>query len=120
MENDIIRLSPSDFDTIQDFFTRFKYFLRQLKACGIYKKDDQLILSILSRLGPNYSIFVSTFFATRSTIGSAWNMPSLDEFATSVTHDQDKIVQMGTLKAPNAHALATKVGRKTSSSSKDK
>ena len=47
-------------------------------------------------------------------------MPSIDEFGASLTHEQDKIVQMGTLKAPNAHALATKVGRNTSSSSKHK
>ena len=38
-------------------------------------------------------------------------MPALDEFAASLTHDQDKLVQMGTLKASNAHALVSKVGR---------
>ena len=47
-------------------------------------------------------------------------MPSLDEFAASLTHEQDKLVQMGTLKASNAHALAAKMGRKTSRNSKHK
>ena len=120
LENEIIRLSPSDFDTIQDIFKIFKFLLKHLKACGIDKKEDQLILSILSKLGPNYSVFVSTFFATKSAIGSTWKMPSLDEFAASLTDEQDKLVQMGTLKASNAHALAAKMVRNTSSSSKHK
>ena len=47
-------------------------------------------------------------------------MPYLDEFVASLTHEQDKLVQMGTLKASNAHALVAKMGRKTSSSSKRK
>jgi len=91
-----------------------------LKACGIDKREDLLILCILSRLDPNYWVFVSTFFATRPTIGSTWKMPFSDEFAASLTHEQNNIVQMGTLKASNAHALVANVGRKTRSSSKHK
>ena len=47
-------------------------------------------------------------------------MSSLDEFSASLTHEKDKLVQMGTLKAPNAHALAAKVGRNTNNDSKHK
>ena len=52
LENELISLSPTHFDTIQDFFTKFKSLMLQLKQCGIEKKEDQFILSILSKSGP--------------------------------------------------------------------
>lgn len=85
LENELIGLSPTNFDTIQDFFTKLKSIRLQLKQCGIEKEDKQLILSILSKLGPNYSVFVSTFYATKSALGSNYKMPSLDEFAAELT-----------------------------------
>jgi hypothetical protein len=114
LENELISLSLSNFNTIQDFFTKFKSLLLQLKLCGIDKKEEQLILSILSKLGPKYSVFVSTFHATKSTFRAAWKMPSLDDFSTSLTHEKDKLVQMGSLKTTKVHALAANEGRKTS------
>ena len=47
LENELISLSPTHFDTIQDFFTKFKSLVLQLKQCGIENKYHQLILSIL-------------------------------------------------------------------------
>ena len=35
LENELISLSPSHFETIQDFFTKFKSLVLQLKQCGI-------------------------------------------------------------------------------------
>ena len=37
LENELIILSPTHFHTIQDFFTKFKSFVLQLKKCGIDK-----------------------------------------------------------------------------------
>ena len=59
-------------------------------------KDEQLFLYVLSRIGCEYSIFVSTFHSRRSSIPT-WNMPSLDGFAESLIQKQDKLVQMGVL-----------------------
>ena len=64
IENDLISLSPNSFESLQLYFSKFKALVLQLKQCGIEKKDDQLVLAILSNLGLDYSIFISTFYAT--------------------------------------------------------
>jgi hypothetical protein len=38
----------------------------------------------------------------------------MDDFASSLTQEKDKIVQMGSLKTTKAHALSTNEGSKTS------
>ena len=65
IENELISLSPNSFESLQLYFSKFKALVLQLKQCGIEKKDDQIILAILSNLGPDYSVFVSTFHATK-------------------------------------------------------
>ena len=52
---------------------------------------------MLSNIGPNYSVFVSTFNATK-LIARAWNIPKLAEFMESLTQEQDKLVMVGTIK----------------------
>ena len=47
LENELIPLNLGNFETINEFFTKFKHFVLQLKQCEVEKKDDQLILSIL-------------------------------------------------------------------------
>ena len=32
-------------------------------------------------------------------------MPTLDQFIQSLAHEQDKLIKMGIIKGPNAHAL---------------
>ena len=68
LENELISLSPVHYDTIQDFFTKFKSLVLKLKQCGIEKKEDQLILSILLKLGIEFSIFVRTFHSGKLTL----------------------------------------------------
>ena len=67
LENDLISLIPCHYDTIHDFFTQFKYLVLQLKQCGIDKKEEEVIISILSKLGPYYSMFVRTFHSSKLT-----------------------------------------------------
>ena len=81
MEKEFIGLSSCDFDNVQEFFSKFNSIRLELSNCEIAKDDEQLILSILSKLDPEYSIFVSTFYATTYALGSAYKMPSLDEFS---------------------------------------
>ena len=73
--------------------------------------DDQLILSVLSKLGPDYSVFVSTFYSTKSALGATWKMPSLDSFVTDLTREQDKLIQMGALKSSKPEALIAGNGK---------
>ena len=67
IENEFISLSLNNFESLQLYFSKFKALVLQLKQCGIEKKEEKLVLSILSKLEPNYSVFVSTFHATKLT-----------------------------------------------------
>ena len=93
MENELISLNPGNFDTINEFFTKFKHLVLQFKQCEVEKKDDQLILSIILKLGANYYVFVSTFHTENITIPNR-NVPTLDAFTESLTNEHDKLVQM--------------------------
>ena len=84
-------LQPSNFETLNDFFTNFKHIVLLLKQCKVEKEDDQLILTILSKLGADYSVFVSTFHVGKLTT-RGWNMPSLNPFIESLTSEHDKLV----------------------------
>ena len=66
IENELISLSPSSFESMQLYFSKFKALLLQLKQCGI-EKEEKLVLAILSKLGPDYLVFYLTFHATKLT-----------------------------------------------------
>ena len=53
------------------------------------------MLSILLKLGPN----------TMDALGSAYKMPSLDEFAAQLTREQENLAHMGQLKPSKYQAL---------------
>ena len=69
LEVELLSLDPRSFDNIQDFFTRYKDLLLQLKGCGVdkSKEEKQMVLSILSKLGLEYSVFVFMFHSVRLT-----------------------------------------------------
>jgi hypothetical protein len=87
LENELISLSPRNFETLHDYFSKFKTLLQQDKSCGIDRKEEQLILSIISKLGPKYYVFISSFHTTRISMGKSWNMPSMDDFIESLIHE---------------------------------
>ena len=89
----------------------------QLKQCGIEKKEEQLVLAILSKLGPDYLVFFLTFHATKLT-ARAWKMPNLAEFMESLTQEQDKLVMMGTIKPSKDQDLFGRDSRVDSKSKK--
>ena len=68
------------------------------------KEDDHLILSILSKLGVDYSVFVSTFRAGKLRT-PRWKMPSLNSFIESLTSEHDKLVKMGIIRSSHDQAL---------------
>jgi hypothetical protein len=59
-------------DNIQDLFTKFKNLLSQIKACRVdkLKEEKQMVLTILSKIGHELSVFVSTFHYVRFTFGA--------------------------------------------------
>jgi hypothetical protein len=56
-------LDLRNFDNIQEMFRMFKSLLLHLQGCGIDKstQHNQLILSILEKLGLDYVVFISSF-----------------------------------------------------------
>ena len=68
LENELISLSPVHFETIKELFTNFKSLLLQLKKYGIDKEEDQLIMSILSKLDLQLSVFINTFHFVKLTL----------------------------------------------------
>jgi hypothetical protein len=122
LEVELLTLDPKSFENIQYFFTKFKDLLSQLKACGVdkLKEEKQMVLTILSKLGPEFSVFVSTFHTIRFTSGSTWKMPSLEEFIESLTQEQTKLINMGTIKGPRVHTLIVHDGNHKYQKYKDK
>jgi hypothetical protein len=112
LEVEFLTLDPKTFDNLQDFFTKYKDLLSQLKACGVdeSKEEKQMVLTILSKLGPEYSVFVSTFHSVRLASGATWTMPSLEAFIESLTQEQNKLINMGKIKGPKAHELTVQNG----------
>ena len=96
-------LQPSNFETLNDFFTKFKHIVLLLKQCNV-EEDNQLILDILSKLGADYLVFVSTFRAVKLTTPK-WKIPTLDAFIESLTSEHDKLVQMGIIISSHDQAL---------------
>ena len=97
LEIELFSLSPSSFDSLEGFFTKFKSLFLILNKCGIEKEDYHLILSSLSKFGPDYLVFVSTFHATMLVVPK-WKMSSLNSFLDSLKKEKDKLIYMGVLK----------------------
>ena len=97
-------LHPSNFKTLNDFFTKFKHIILLLKQCKVEKEDDQLILAILSKIGADYSMFVSAFRAGKLTT-PGWKIPTLNAFIESLTSEHDKLVHMGIIISSHDQAL---------------
>ena len=87
LENELMSLQPSNFETLNDFFTKFKHIVLLLKKYKVEKEDDQLILAILSKIGADYLVFVSTFRVGKLTT-PGWKIPSLNSFIESLTVSQ--------------------------------
>jgi hypothetical protein len=75
------------------------------------KQVDQLILTILAKLGLLYVVYVSTFHSSRYLLGTNWKMPSMDQFVDSLIHEQEKFIQMGLIKDHKEHALTMYDGK---------
>jgi hypothetical protein len=122
LEVELLTLDPKIFDNIQDLFTKFKDLLLQLKACGVAKSEEekQMVLTILSKIGLEFSVFISTFHTVRFTSGATYNMPSLEDFIESLTQEKTKLINMGAIKGPRVHALTVHDGSHKYKKYKDK
>jgi hypothetical protein len=122
LEVELLTLDPKIFKNIQDFFTKFKDLLSQLKACGVDKltEEKQMVLTILSNIGHELLVFLSTFHTIKFTSGATWKMPSLEDFIEFLTQEQTKLINMVAIKGPRAHALTVHDGSQKYQKYKDK
>ena len=88
--NYLMSLQPSNFETLNDFFTKFKHTILLLKQCKVEKAD--------------YLVFVCTFRAGK-LIALGWKIPTLNVFIESLTCEHDKLVQMGIIRSSHDQAL---------------
>jgi hypothetical protein len=67
LEVKFLTLDPKSFDNVQYFFTKYKDLLSQLKACGVdkSKEEKKMVFTILSKLGLELSMFISTFHSVK-------------------------------------------------------
>jgi len=85
-------LRPRNFETLQDYFSNFKNSLQPDKTCGIDRKDESIILSILWNLGPEYFVFIYSFHTTSISMGKYWKISSMDDFIESLIHKKNKLI----------------------------
>ena len=82
--------------------------LAKKKVFGkVEKEDDQIILSILSKIGVDYSVFVSTFHFVKLSTPN-WKMPTLDSFIESLTEDHDKLIHIRIIQSLRDQALVAR------------
>ena len=87
-------LSPNDFSCIEDYLSKFKILRHVCIECKLDLKEDLCIYVILAKIGSAYSIFVSTFYATREALGTAYKNPSLESFCDALIREKDKLMQL--------------------------
>ena len=87
-----------------------------MASCGIDKSKqvDQLILTILAKIGPECSVYVSNFHFGRCLFGTNWKMPTMDQCIESLTQEKTKLTHMGLIKDPKSHALTMHDGKGSS------
>ena len=109
LENELLTLNPNDFSCIEDFLSKFKTIRLLLEGVKVKKADSALIYCILSKLGPAYSVFVSTFHYTREAFisqGTYYKSPSFDSFCDSLIREQKKLLHLGLLNLGNSSKKA--------------
>jgi hypothetical protein len=85
--------------------------LSQLKDCGVDKSEEkQMVLTILSKVGSKFSVFVSTFHSIKFSSGATWKRPSLEELIESLTQEKTNLINMGKIKGPKVHPLTVQYG----------
>ena len=70
--------------------------IKLLAECKIKKEDKKCIYHILSKLGPAYFIFVSTFYSMKEYLTiSSYQEPSLESFCDSLMREKYKLIHLG-------------------------
>ena len=71
-----------------------------------------MILSILSKLGLDYNICISTFHSTKLALETSYKMHTLDVFVASILQEKDNVSQIGLQNTSKVHSPSSNEGRK--------
>ena len=63
-------------------------------------------------------MYVSTFHLSKLTTRN-WKIPALADFMESLTHENDKLIQMGTIKSTKEQALVSGISNQAKGKKKD-
>ena len=107
LENDLITLNLSNFESLNEFFTMFKNWIYQLKQWKVEKDEDRLILAILTKINVDYSEFILTFQIVRLTTPN-WKIPTLNAFIQFLISKNDKLIQMEIIRSSKDLALVAR------------
>jgi hypothetical protein len=88
LENQVLTLSPSDFSYIEEYLYKFKTLRILCEECKTKMDEECCIYLILSNLGSAYSMFVSTFYAMKEALGTAYQKPTLESFCDVLIREQ--------------------------------
>jgi hypothetical protein len=119
-EDKLLKLDPSNFDTIKDYLTQVDMYRTQLKDCGEPIKDGKMIKHIMTHLPPEYAPFVSSFNTHKLKMGSAYVKPSFEKFSEMLIVEHDSLVGMGLLKTSKTKALVENEGNSSGKNSNKK
>jgi hypothetical protein len=91
-EVELNTLDLKSFDNMQDFFTKFKYLIFDLRMNLVLTilHEKQLIITIFSNLGPKYLVYVSNFHSGRCLLGENYKIPTMAQSIESLTKEQKK------------------------------
>eukprot|EP00253_Pinus_taeda_P028485 PITA_28485 len=109
LENELLTLDPNNFSCIEDILSKLKTLRLLLEGVKVKKEDSALIYCILTKLGPAYSVFVSTFHSTREAFisqGHDYKPPSVDAFCVSLIIEQENLLHLGLLNLGNSSKKA--------------
>jgi hypothetical protein len=97
LEDQLLTLIPSDFYYIEDYLSKFKTLKTLCEECNIKIDKDCCIYLILSKIGSEYFVFVSTFYAIQEALGTTYVKPTLENFCDVLIREQDNLVQLGVI-----------------------
>ena len=93
------------FSCLGDYLSKFKTLRLLCIECNIKMKEQRCIYLILSMLGNAYSMFVSTFYAMRESLGKAYEKPTLESFCASLIREDDKLGSLPGILHSDCHSL---------------
>jgi hypothetical protein len=64
-----------------------------------------MVLTIISNIGHELFVFITTFHTVRFSSGATWKMTSLEDYIESMTQEKTNLINMRIIKGPRAHAL---------------